>query len=95
MRLLIGMLAVMAVLLLACSSSEITGIGSGADVVKGSGCTDTDGSNDPKIGGQVNGVWDQCMGDAWLIEQYCEDGRPSTQNYHCENVCDPVDHQCY
>ena len=88
-------LVVMTVLLLACSKS---GVGSGSDVVKGpdsGNCKDTDNSNDPKVGGQVNGVWDTCVGPDLLIERYCENCKPATQNYRCENVCDPVDHQCY
>jgi hypothetical protein len=98
MKLLMVMLAIMAVVLLGCSKASVEGIGSGTDVVKkpsGSGCTDTDGGNNPNAGGQVNGVRDTCIGSNMLIEQYCENGKPATQNYRCENVCDPVDHRCY
>jgi len=100
MRRLIGVLALLAVFLVSCATSDV-GIGDGTSVVESSGnCADTDKGNFPLVGGKVTASggyerFDTCIGANMIIEQYCNNNKPATQNYRCENVCDPVDHRCY
>lgn len=99
MRRFAGVLAFLSIFLVSCVGSDV-GIGNGASVIGSGECADTDDGNFPLVDGKVTASggyerFDTCIGANMLIEQYCEDGKAMTQNYRCENVCDPVDHRCY
>ncbi|MFC1728315.1 hypothetical protein ACFLZ7_02520 [Nanoarchaeota archaeon] len=59
-------------------------------------CSDSDSGIDETTRGGITGAWidgtsfdntDDCLGFVYLIEYYCEDGQPRSQNFRCENEC--------
>lgn len=59
-------------------------------------CGDSDGGIDKTVKGGITGEWmdgtsfdemDDCIGSVYLVEYYCEDGQPRSQNFRCETEC--------
>jgi hypothetical protein len=88
---LLGMALVLSLTLSGCSSGLRTNVpvdGKATNVLNdANGCVDSDGGINKDVKGEVtfngNVTKDECVGP-FLVEYYCDNGKPSNQNFKCD-----------
>ena len=93
---------VLLLFLSACSQSGLTK--NAIQNQKRGACVDSDGGKNTETfgiakvtdsGGRTYEIRDQCVGNIYLIEAYCDGNLAKTENFVCQDFCDPFENVCF